>query len=788
MLTNCKNILHAYIIKNDNEFVLNKNVICWNSDLIYHHMCNISSVLLNYFFILYTYIQSVGNKRDEENININVNVFMYIIRKINYVLKFYIYSKNVSNKYYNIKKEVPFQYNKKDEEDYYYFNHMFVKKNRRLEKNVFLLSLNILKNRWFLILLKYFMHKYATYANVFEEFLYLYLCFLNKNMNTFFGIVQKRKKTKLLLRNLMINIIMGIVLHDIVEHEGVEVFKKKVCYITLCILKRLNEDENFIRSYLNQYNHLFKSETDVNIIINDDKDASFYCTCFFCNGKCNFLMCEEDNRYVVQKNENIIFEQFVLYYIFKMRNEKLKRKNSKKYIYDDHKREENLRSSSNIPVLINLIMDIRHINDNVKILLNKLCSLYIRKCYNNNYIMNKDIIKKIIMERLSDKNNDIFVFTKRIKDDYIYLLEHKDIENDMYVFFMYNFLNTVDIKFLNNEKENINKDHYFVILFLLYLIRNKKISSIENEVNYVPIFKEYPTLWLLLNNIEYEQIYYLKKEVFNKSFAEKCLDNIICAYKNARQKNKLSFLLLVTIHFKNKICLFIALSILFYVGDMLNESKEKRKSMLKKYEDISFIRRICKVLFFYFYGYIFKYDKYQSLNNCQKNVEENNNLNRCPNDEYIFKSYENITLFLFKRLFKCFLRYEGLVNNVSEKKINEYEHIKNVEIDKKPNMKILTKNDNNNNNNIMCSNSDADEEGYKNINMMRGSNIDVSNYVEDSNKIKQNEYFIKYMSKRRNDYHMLLLLLLNLVNKKIENDNDDNNDDNNDNNNDNNND
>lgn len=137
MLTNCKNILHAYIIKNDNEFVLNKNVICWNSDLIYHHMCNISSVLLNYFFILYTYIQSVGNKRDEENININVNVFMYIIRKINYVLKFYIYSKNVSNKYYNIKKEVPFQYNKKDEEDYYYFNHMFVKKNRRLEKNVF---------------------------------------------------------------------------------------------------------------------------------------------------------------------------------------------------------------------------------------------------------------------------------------------------------------------------------------------------------------------------------------------------------------------------------------------------------------------------------------------------------------------------------------------------------------------------------------------------------------------------------------------------------------------------
>lgn len=184
---------------------------------------------------------------------------------------------------------------------------MFVKKNRRLEKNVFLLSLNILKNRWFLILLKYFMHKYATYANVFEEFLYLYLCFLNKNVNTFFGIVQKRKKTKLLLRNLMINIIMGIVLHDIVEHEGVEVFKKKVCYITLCILKRLNEDENFIRSYLNQYNHLFKSETDVNIIINDDKDASFYCTCFFCNGKCNFLICEEDNRYVVQKNENIIF-------------------------------------------------------------------------------------------------------------------------------------------------------------------------------------------------------------------------------------------------------------------------------------------------------------------------------------------------------------------------------------------------------------------------------------------------------------------------------------------------
>lgn len=227
-------------------------------------------------------------------------------------------------------------------------------------------------------------------------------------------------------------------------------------------------------------------------------------------------------------------------------------------------------------------MDIRHINDSVKILLNKLCSLYIRKCYNNNYIMNKDIIKKIIMERLSDKHNDIFVFTKRIKDDYIYLLEHKDIENDMYVFFMYNFLNTVDIKFLNNEKENINKDNYFVILFLLYLIRNKKIRAIENEVNYVPIFKEYPTLWLLLNNIEYEQIYYLKKEVFNKSFAEKCLDNIICAYKNARQKNKLSFLLLVTIHFKNKICLFIALSILFYVGDMLNESKEKKKEHVEK--------------------------------------------------------------------------------------------------------------------------------------------------------------------------------------------------------------
>ncbi|SOV25537.1 conserved Plasmodium membrane protein, unknown function [Plasmodium sp. DRC-Itaito] len=156
---------------------------------------------------------------------------------------------------------------------------------------------------------------------------------------------------------------IGIVLHDHIQDDE-EI-----------------EDERFIFFYLKQYKHLLNNEEYINII--DDNDASYYSTCFCCNDKCQLLNCQEDNRNIIQKNENIFFEQFILYYIYKIRNEKLKRKKK-------------------------------------------------QKCYNNNYIMNKDIIKKIIMERLSDKNNDILSFFRnKIKDDYIYLLEHKDIENDM---------------------------------------------------------------------------------------------------------------------------------------------------------------------------------------------------------------------------------------------------------------------------------------------------------------------------------------------------------------------
>ncbi|SOV25536.1 conserved Plasmodium membrane protein, unknown function [Plasmodium sp. DRC-Itaito] len=47
------------------------------------------------------------NKKEEEeedNIDIDFNIFIYLIRKINDVLKFYMYSKYISKKYYNIKK------------------------------------------------------------------------------------------------------------------------------------------------------------------------------------------------------------------------------------------------------------------------------------------------------------------------------------------------------------------------------------------------------------------------------------------------------------------------------------------------------------------------------------------------------------------------------------------------------------------------------------------------------------------------------------------------------------
>ncbi|CRG98369.1 conserved Plasmodium protein, unknown function [Plasmodium relictum] len=676
ILNKCKNILDIHF--NDD---ITFNFIIRNEEELFYSLCNIICVLKNYYFIVYIYIS--------ENDNINMDILLFLVKKINEILRVYLYISSDINRNFSffIKRTGRYKdienitfYNMYLQEHDFYSNNFFLKINY-LNKKSFILFINILKGELFKKLLKFLEKIYEIDKHIYGDFYYLHLCFINKNAN--FMILKKEKHIQFVIQNLIYMEEMILRKND---DRNDTFFKKKISFMILFLLKKIEKKDFFINKLVNNYCY------NKNILYNNKGDNS-----------------------CVDKNINFLLQEIVYFFIYYMVNEN-SQMNSKIY--------------KSIPLLIKTIMENKFINEETVNIANKLCKLFISKCHSN-FSLNDDVMKKILIHKLNINNNNSISVSNKIENDQMHLLYDKDVEREIKVFIIYNYVKCFDIETL--KRKHISKEDFIIMNFIYLIKNNNSLLFKQNSLKF-------------LDNLTYEKIYDLNKRKFSDSIAEKYLKKIIYAYENVHVKSKISFLLLNTRKLNNKNCLFIALSILFFLEKTLH--KKERVFLYKKYNK-SIIRRVCKTIFFYFYDHFYKNDIH---------------------NEFITRAYEKIINFIFEIFFKklkkkkkneCKIEGNKKITN-SEYHNNEliensyYEGINNdaAIYDRSNNSYTNVDNKNNSNRN--------DDKLYRGDDC----NFEINNKIHiDDENLKYNKDYINFISKKKNDYDILLVLLMNLLNK-----------------------
>ncbi|GAW78878.1 hypothetical protein, conserved [Plasmodium gonderi] len=727
----CKNVLQIYLLYNITyEYTSMGNLECTmkkcqEEELLFCNLCNISSLIFNYFFTIYVYI---NNKR-----NANIDTLLNIVCKINKLLEVYLalsgnINRNVNTfikhtrKYEDIENIISSCDNRTEEVDKQNSSNSFFQKFSILGGSTCLQFIEIFKNELFgKLIMKLLQNVDETNRDVFSHFIHLNLYYIYRSIH-FFKL--KKEKYKRSVADSLVRLAQILAEQD-TQHKEMKKIREKCCFLILFLLQKLKTKDCYI-----------------NKLIIGRRGPSHDCDRSKHSNDTN------EESVSNMKSQHFLLKQVTLFFINLMASQRDITgfnngiKNGFKCM---HK-----HNSNSVPLLINTIMQDKSAEIEMSDILNELCKLYAIKCYREkDCSLDCAIIEKIIHQDVRRNGNSTSgdsttisvnsnnggisnqYFLRHIRNDKIHLQWCEDVERRVKAYILNKYIDHFDFDTSQLEEKFKNSKENLIFIIFMYVMKNKYNP---------PLFEEIDKK--VLDRTEYKEIFKLPRKEFSATLAENYLNKFMSAYKYVQKRdNKISFLLLNMKKVKNKNCLFIALSILYFLGNML--SKKDRMVQLFKEYDKKIVKKICEVIFFYFYGYFYKNDIYK--------------------DERILKCYERITFFFFKSFFK------------SLKKGNaEMGHGNSISAQGGGTQNEFNKNDTFNHERSTSYNRwrDQDTMGTSNNCFHHGNNNGIkhenSNKVHSNNsKLKYNENFINNTLKRRSDYCVLLVLLLQLLNQNI---------------------
>ncbi|OTN68776.1 Uncharacterized protein PKNOH_S01010400 [Plasmodium knowlesi] len=660
---------------------------CEEAELLLYNLCNVNTLIVNYFFTTYVYLNGDGNVDSNTllqlmgKISRTVEVFLSLCASVNTSIHAFV---EHTRRYKDVKNVIASCGSRREEGDPKYDENNFFQNVRNLSRSMCSLFIHIFKNGLFVMLLNHLQKELKTNRAIVHHFAHLILCYLRKSIQLF---NIKSEKYKKLVGESLIHLIHIIAQDD--TKEGEEQLKGKLSFMILSLLQMLDGKGFFMKKLIAGY---ISSKDDSNQNGNDP------------NG-------EEE---AMGKYRFFLLKQIALFFVNLMRKEKEKNnfnlglKNGMKGMQ---------RSSANIvPLLVHTIMQDEHMEGKMSDTLNELCMLYVNKWYSDSCSpLSSVIVERVIRHGIKagqngtpDMSTAEHCFFRGIKKERTHLQRGEDIEREVEAQVLQRYVELFDLKTIPEELtcNNIRENDIFIIF--LYLMENKYTPPLFEEID-----------MHRLESVTHEEVFKLPRNNFSDILAEIYLKKFVHAYKSIyRRRNRISFLLLSTKKAKNKNCLFIALSVLYFVGSMLSR-KERMRQLLREYgKDV--VRKICEVAFFYFYGYFYKND--------------------LPKGKCMMRCYEKITSFFFKGIFKRLKRGGG----------EEGGHRNSG-----GSASVGTQNG--------CVNNSVKMSSYP---TQPGNKSDI-NHEGNSAETIHNESLRKGTLRRRNDHCILLVLLLQMLNQNV---------------------
>ncbi|VUZ93060.1 conserved Plasmodium protein, unknown function [Plasmodium vivax] len=581
---------------------------CEEAELVLYNLCNVSTLIVNYFFTTYVYLNGDGNVLSNtllhliEKISKTVEVFLTLSANVNTIIHAFV---ERTRRYEDVKNVIASCGSRKEQGDQKYDVNNFFQKVRNLTKSMCSLFVHIFKNGLFVKLLNHLQKGLKTNRVVLHHFAHLILCYVGKSIQLF---NLKRERHRRLVGESLVRLIHIIAEEDI--HKGDEQIRGKLSLMILSLLQMLDGKECFMRKLIVGS---ASSKGDRNQTESDPNGGEPP------TGSCR----------------SFLLKQIALFFVNLMRSEKERSdfkvglKNGIKGIH---------RSGAiAVPLLIDTITRDERLEGETGDTLNELCKLYVKKWYGDSGCpLSCAIVERVIRHGLrgggngtsdrstTDRSTDNHCFFRGIKNERTVLQQRGDVEREVEAHILQNYVAHFDLKAPPEEAACSNAKENHIFMIFLYLLENKYTHPLFDQIDRH-----------LLESVTHEEVFRLPRKNFSAMLAEIYLKKFAHAYKSVcRRRNRISFLLLSTKKAKNKNCLFIALSVLYFLGNML--SRKERMIQLRREYGKDVVRRICEVAFFYFYGYFYKND--------------------IPKGERMMRCYERVTFFVFKGVFKSLKR------------------------------------------------------------------------------------------------------------------------------------
>ncbi|KJP89299.1 hypothetical protein AK88_00961 [Plasmodium fragile] len=572
---------------------------CEEAELLLYNLCNVSTLIVNYFFTTYAYLNGYGN--------VDTNTLQYLIDKISKTVEVFLalsatVGRNIhsyvehTRRYKDVKNIIASCGSRKQQGDTKYDANNFFQKIRNLSRSMCFLFVHIFKNGLFIKLLDHLQKGLKTNGVVFHHFAHLILCYVHKSIQLF---NLKKKRYKKPVGESLVNLIHIIAEQD--THNGEEQIKGKLSLMILSLLQMLDAKGGFMRKLIVGNT---SSKGDSNQTDNDP------------NG-------EEE---AIGSCRSFLLKHIALFFVNIMRSEK--EKNGFKFGLQNDVKGMHRSGVNTVALLIETITRDKRLEDEMNAILNELCELYVKKWYGDSGCpLSRVIVERVIRHGIrreengtSDRSTTQHYFFRGIKNERTHVQRRGDIKREIEAHVLQKHVALFDLKAPPEQAACNNTMENYIFMIFLYLMENKYTPPLFDQIDIQR-----------LESVTYEEVFMLPRKFFSDMLAEIYLKKFAHAYKSIyRRRNRISLLLLSTKKTKNKNCLLIALSVLYFLGNMLS-GKDRMRQLLRDYgKDV--IRRICEVEFFYFYGYFYKND--------------------IPKGEYMMRCYERVMFFAFKGIFK----------------------------------------------------------------------------------------------------------------------------------------
>ncbi|EUD66699.1 hypothetical protein C922_03024 [Plasmodium inui San Antonio 1] len=673
---------------------------CEEAELLLYNLCNVSTLIVNYFFTTYVYLNGDGNVHSNtllhliDKISKTVDAFLAMSASVNTKIHAFV---EHTRRYEDVQNVIASCGSRKEQGDPKYDTNNFFQGVRNLSRSMCSLFVHIFKNGLFVKLLDHLKKGLETNRVAVYHFAHLILCYVHKSILLF---NLKRERYKKSVGESLVRLIHIIAEQD--THKRDEQIKGKLSLMILSLLQMLDEKECFMKKLIvgntSSKGHSNQTENDPN-----------------------------GGEEVMANCRSFLLKHIALFFANLMRIEK--ERNGLKVGLKNGMKRMHRRGATAVPLLIDTITQDERLEGETSDILNELCKLYVKKWYGDSGCpLSCTIVERIIRHGIrgggngtSDRSTAQHCFFRGIKNERTHLQRRGDVEREVEAHVLQKYVALFDLKALPEEAAcNSTKENHIFMIFL-YLMENRYTPPLFDQID-----------MHRLESVTHEEVFKLPRKNFSAMLAETYLKKFAHAYRSVyRKRNRISFLLLSTKKVKNKNCLFIALSLLYFLGNLLSR-KERMRQLLREYgKDV--VRRICEVAFFYFYGYFYKND--------------------IPKGECMMRCYERVTFFVFKGVFKS-LKRGGREDEAGRRNSGGTAPGENQ--------------------NGFVRNPAAGREDWRVLNSLEKSshptqrgNNDVVNHGGNSGDTIHNESFTKDTLRRRNDYCILLVLLLQMLNQNV---------------------